>query len=55
MPPRTGTSTVDPRVVYPKSRRTARVKFPASATRWKPITSAPSSPSMICVRHGSCE
>ncbi len=40
-------------VVCAVSRRTAREKLPASATRWNPTTSAPSRPSTIWVRHGS--
>ena len=39
----------------PRYLRTQRWKFWASPGRWKPIRSAPVSPSSTALRHGSCE
>ena len=47
-------ATVSPLVVRPSSRRHARRKLCASATRWKPRKSAPSRPSSRRLRQGSC-
>ncbi len=55
VPSPAGTVMPEAFVSYRSCRRTARAKLPASATRWKPMTSAPSSPSSTCRRHGSCE
>lgn len=41
-------------VSNPNWRRTAFVELPASCTRWKPMTSAPTRPASTCLRHGSC-
>ncbi|CPU64968.1 Uncharacterised protein [Mycobacteroides abscessus] len=49
-----GTVMIGPRVVWARSRRTARMKFAASPARWKPTRSAPSRPSITWRRHGSC-
>ena len=53
VPPGPPTRTVDLLVVRPTARRQARRKLAASARRWNPSKSAPSSPSTTCRRHGS--
>ena len=50
---RSPTRTVAPRVARPAARRQARRKFVASARRWKPSRSAPSSPLTTWRRQGS--
>ena len=49
-----GTSTESLRGESPSSRSVSARKLSAPPSVWKPTRSAPSSPSMICRRHGSC-
>lgn len=53
-PSRERTPTAPREVLAPIKRRARNKKFWAPPAKWNPTKSAPSRPSMISVRHGSC-